>query len=247
MVIEWLAPGNSPELLNEEVHVWAVPTDASHFAWGNFPPELSSDERARATQFALDDPRRRFVIARLALRRLLGNYLNLPPETVSICTDPNGKPRLGDSHSAVDLKFNLTHSGNLALFAFAIGCDVGVDVEQIRSVAHAKRIADRYFHPSESREIESADRAQRDAAFLRCWTGKEAVLKAIGGGLAGSLASFRVPTDFCAGQRVELPLQLSSSEPYCWLQSLAPCAGYIGAFACLGHKLRVRCFALRID
>jgi len=247
MVIEWPTPEKLPELRSDEVHVWAARMDSSHVAPDYYPLELSSDERARAAQFRLDAPRRRFVLARVTLRRLLGTYLNVPPETVVIHIDPNGKPRLGDSHAKADLQFNLAHSGDLALFAIAIGCDVGVDVEQIRPVAHADRIADRYFHPAESRAIASAADEVRDDNFLRCWAGKEAVLKSLGSGVTGSLATFQVPTGVCDRERIELPAKLAGGEMRCWLLPLGPCSGYVGAVAWLGTERQARCFELRIQ
>lgn len=247
MEIEWPTPEKLPELRSDEVHVWAVDTNASHFVSDDDPRELSTDERARAAQFRLDAPRRRFVLARVALRRLLGTYLNVPAETVMIHIDPNWKPRLGDSHAKADLQFNLAHSGDLALFAIAIGCDVGVDVEQIRPVAHADRIADRFFHPAESRAIASAADEVRDVNFLRCWAGKEAVLKSLGSGVTGSLATFQVPTGVCDRERIELPAKLAGGEMRCWLQPLVPCSGYVGAVAWLGTERQARCFELGIQ
>jgi 4'-phosphopantetheinyl transferase len=195
---------------------------------------LSSDERARASEFRFDDPRRRFVIARGALRRLLGEYLALEPEKVKLTLDDNQKPRLADSHAASGLHFNVSHSGDVALIAVTIGCEIGVDVEQMRDVGHLEQIARRFFHPAETEAVLATPAAERTNAFLRCWTGKEAILKAFGTGITGSLADFQVPTHEAP------PGWIECDQSRCWLQQLTPCNGYIGAVSCIRSKRAVR-------
>lgn len=204
---------------------------------------LSPAERQRADHFRLAEPRQRFVVSRAVLRRLLGKYLGLPDCDVTLEMDARGKPRLAAGQSAVDLQFNVAHSGDLALVAITVDCEVGVDVERERSVSHAEHIARRFFHPSEMEAVLAGLPAERDAVFLRCWTGKEAVLKALGSGVTGSLASFSVPTDEFRGAWIDLPSTLSKSHSRCWLHALRPCAGYMGAVACLGDERRLRLFA----
>jgi 4'-phosphopantetheinyl transferase len=151
---------------------------------------LAADERARAERFRADDARRRFVTARAALRRLLGEYLGVPPNEVAFDYDMNGKPRLHHSAASSDLRFNLAHSGELALVAVTRGCEVGVDVERLREVRHWQEIAERYFHRREVAQIAALPHAEQRAAFLHCWTGKEAVLKALSTGVTRSLDFF---------------------------------------------------------
>ena len=87
----------------------------------------------------------------------------------------------------------MSHSGDLAVIGFALGCEVGIDVEQLRDVGHLEQIARRFFHPSETSAVLSTPESARNLAFLRCWTGKEAILKALGTGIVGNLADFQVP------------------------------------------------------
>jgi 4'-phosphopantetheinyl transferase len=195
---------------------------------------LSSDERARASEFRFDDPRRRFVIARGALRRLLGEYLAVKADKVELALDNNQKPALADSHATFGLRFNVSHSGDVALIAVTEGCEIGVDVEQLRDVGRLEQIARRFFHPAETKAVLATPTAERNHAFLRCWTGKEAVLKAFGTGITGSLADFQVPTHDAP------PAWIECSQSRCWLQQLAPCDGYIGAVTCIGSKRAVR-------
>jgi 4'-phosphopantetheinyl transferase len=242
MEILWPPAPDSFELSPERRDVWAVRLEAEPAAVHNLAATLSPVERQRAERFRLGEPRRRFVVSRAALRSLLGRYLASSDVEVALETDSSGKPRLAAGQSAVDVQFNIAHSGDLALIAITVDCEIGVDVEQLRSVAHVEHIARRFFHPTETRAILAAPAEERDAVFLRYWTGKEAILKAIGRGITGGLASFCVPADEFGDTRIELPQALSSSHSRCWLHALQPCAGYVGAVAWLGYERPVRHF-----
>ena len=115
---------NEPDALAPDVvHVWAVPLD------GGQPPNetlLSADERRRAELFRRPELRRRFVSARVGLRTVLSRYLGVGPADVGLAFEPAGKPRLAMRDDAADrLRFNLSHSGELALVAVADRCEVG--------------------------------------------------------------------------------------------------------------------------
>jgi 4'-phosphopantetheinyl transferase len=193
---------------------------------------LSADERRRADDFALETPRRRFVIARAALRTVVGRYIDLPRQAVELHVDDHGKPRLAENHNRFNLHFNVAHSGDVALIAATTRCEVGVDVEQLRSVRHAEQIAQRYFHPQEWCSIIAAPPAERDANFLRCWTAKEALFKAVGTGITGSLAEFCVPFDCEVAIEVDVPARSRNERPTrCWLQRLDVGSKYLAAVA----------------
>jgi 4'-phosphopantetheinyl transferase len=145
------------------------------------------------------------------------------------------------------LHFNVAHSGELALIGVTAGCEVGIDIERLRPVSHADHIARRYFHPAEMQAILSADASARETMFMRCWTGKEAVLKAMGSGITGSLASFQVPTHQFTTAWIDLPASHSQNAARCWLHELAPCPGYAGAVACLGEVRIVRLFEFDVE
>ena len=239
----WPATVEPPALAADEVHVWSVPLDDARTPWTNLSTVLATDERQRAERFRVEDARRRFVVARAALRNLLGQYLQMPPDEIAFDYDANGKPRLKDTAPSSELQFNLAHSGELALVAVTRGCEVGVDVERLRAVTHWQEIAERYFHPREVADIVALPTAQQIAAFLRCWTGKEAILKALGAGVTQSLDFFvgqSVPQD---GTWIDVPAA-ASKPARCRLHPLAPAADYVGAVACLNAERRPRCFAL---
>jgi 4'-phosphopantetheinyl transferase len=181
--------GFSFELSPRYVDVWAIRTEVSTAVAERLERILAPDERNRAARFHFDHLRLAFIAARGALRLLLGCYLKLPPASIQIAYGSNGKPGLTESER---VKFNVSHSGALAVFAFAVGCDIGVDVEQIHPLANLRHIAERTFCPEEAAEIMLLPEHQRDRAFFVCWTRKEAYVKAIGTGLSSPFDSFRV-------------------------------------------------------
>ncbi|WP_229350789.1 4'-phosphopantetheinyl transferase superfamily protein [Streptomyces sp. UNOB3_S3] len=162
--------------------------------------ELDEEERARAAGFLRPLHRERFVASHVGLRRLLGAYLDLPPERVALtrepcpgCGGPHGRPAVA---GGAPLHFNLSHAGELALFAFA-DTPVGADVEEEQSAAVVADVS-RMLHPAETAELDALPEAERPAAFARCWTRKEAYLKGTGTGLAESPAVTYVGTGAAA-------------------------------------------------
>ena len=175
-------------IVGRAVHVWPVRVGASSTTAQRFAPFLQAAESQRAAQFRFDHLRDSFIIARGMLRVLLGQYLHLPPVAIELQYSSYGKPSLAETR----LTFNLSHSGDCALFAFATGCEIGVDVEQIRPMADLQSIADRFFCPEESAELKSLAADRREQAFYLGWTRKEAYIKAVGQGLSARLDDFQV-------------------------------------------------------
>ncbi len=236
----WPTVTEHPLLGPEEAHIWAVRLNVTTPQFDSLATVLSSDERHRAEQFRLDAPRQRFVIARAALRILLSRYFGVTPAEVAISVDAYNKPRLADEQHATGLRFNVAHSGNLALVAITHGCEIGVDVERLRIVRHALHISQRYFHPAEVAAIVAAAPAARDAAFMRCWTGKEAVLKAIGTSITGSLAGFQVPIDDAQDRGTWI-------DARCWLRRLDVGDDYAAAVAVVAGERNLRCMATSVQ
>ena len=154
---------------------------------------LSPDEIARARRFVFDKDRHHFMAARAALRQLLARHLGRAPASLQFTSGPFGKPALAD---VPGLHFNLSHSGATGVLALSGRLATGIDVEVLRPMPDAATLADAYFAPAERAAIAAigGDAATRDAAFLRCWTRKEACLKAVGIGLHLATASFDVGT-----------------------------------------------------
>jgi 4'-phosphopantetheinyl transferase len=124
------------------------------------------------------------------LRHLLGGLIGVAPADVRFAFGPQGKPRLAPPCDRSGLHFNLSDSGDMALLAWTTGGEIGVDLEQIRPMPDALALAQRFFAKDEEAWLRQAPEDERDAAFFRCWTCKEAVVKAMGDGLTAPLQSF---------------------------------------------------------
>jgi len=164
---------------------------------------LSPDELARADRYKFDEPRRRFVVCRAALRQLLGSCLDCEPASLKFVYGPHGKPMLepnaviptGSSLLAprpLLVEFGVSHSVDLALIALAVGRRVGADVERCDAKVRIHKLAARFFSPREVAELASLPESDQVAGFYRGWTCKEAYLKATGFGLSFPLSKFTV-------------------------------------------------------
>lgn len=150
---------------------------------------LAAAERERARLFRQSDDRVRFVVTRAVLRLLLAEAGLGRPEMLTIVADGHGKPALVDPSP---LRFNVAHSGDVALVGLADGRDVGVDVERVRERADLGDVAARFFATLEIEALAGLTGAEHTAAFHRCWVRKEACAKAAGLGLRLPLQGFVV-------------------------------------------------------
>jgi 4'-phosphopantetheinyl transferase len=173
-----------------EVHLWFVELSASAPVVRECFRTLSADERERTSRFRFEHLRTEFSLCRGMLRLLLGRYLAVEPRRLRFAYGAKGKPQLASPSSP--LQFNLAHSGILAAYAFTVGCEVGVDIERMRSLEDPEDLVRRFFSPGERDDWLGLDPSQRNEAFYHCWTSKEAYIKASGDGLSTPLDSFRV-------------------------------------------------------
>ncbi|HXK09640.1 MAG TPA: 4'-phosphopantetheinyl transferase superfamily protein [Vicinamibacteria bacterium] len=232
MRVLWEPVSEVRDLAPDEVHVWCADLDVLSEA--TFDLALSPDERARGERFRFARDRRRFSISRGLLRHLLGRYAHVPPAALRFGYGHRGKPFLpGDD----GLRFNVSHSGGLALLAFARDRELGVDVERERSVPEACDIARRYFSRREETALVSLPEGERTKAFFRCWTRKEAVVKAQGDGLAQPLDAFDVT--LAPGEPARLLFVRGEALPRFWLEDVPPAPGFAGALAVGGRPARV--------
>ena|ERR1700680_2528343 len=223
------ASATQPSLDGSQIQVWAVQLEASEHRFSQCVSWLSSDETARAARFHFEEHRRAFILGRGVLRTLLGGLLEMPPGQIQFSYGPKGKPALQDPIHA--LRFNTSNCGNLAVYAFTQGCDIGVDVEQVRPIPEMDQIAARFFAPDETSELMALPEPDRPQAFFNCWTRKEAYIKAVGDGLSVPLDSFRV-TLRPGGAAEMLCLGGSTDAAKGWtLHDFTPAAEFIGALA----------------
>jgi 4'-phosphopantetheinyl transferase len=209
-----------PPLLVGEAHVWVLPLDEAPDLTGL----LSPDERRRAERFVYEGPRRQYTAARGGLRLILGRYLGLAPERIEFTTTGNGKPALVGG----EVRFNVSHSGGLALVAVGRDVELGVDVEQVREREGHLDMARRFFTQREVARVNSLE------AFYHVWVRKEAFLKALGLGLSHGLERFAVSVPPDDPARI-LHIDGDEAAGRRWsLVELRPAEGYVGALAAEG-------------
>ena len=221
--------------------MWAVRLLAPECAVDLFRRILSPDECARASRLRFFALNRSYVISTGSLRALIGKYLGTDAARVRFEFGHKGKPRVASNQ---ELCFNASHSGSLALFAFTRGCELGIDLEQIRILSNVNEIATQFFCPGEAVQLLSLPDSERLHAFFRCWTRKEAYLKATGEGLSASLDQLQVafrPRDAC---RI-IHCGNDPSTPQQWaLHNLKPAPGFAAALAYHRPRRRVRLFGV---
>jgi len=226
VISDWTNPSEPGPLPEGVVHVWA---------WQNRQPDESSDpdlsllsdqEIERCLRFRYLRDRISFATSHRKTRLLLAHFLGARPDTLLIAPEKGGKPRLQGTGER--LRFNLSHCKDVGVLAVAWNNEVGIDVEQPRRVS--PDVAQRYFSPAELRELSRLEGDQWRDGFLRCWTRKEALLKAEGVGL-------RIPLDaFDVSLAVNDPKLLAVRPPakfsHAWqLYDISPPLTYIACLA----------------
>ena len=175
-----------------EVHLWRLDLPARARGVEDWKLILSSDEKTRAARYHREIDRQYFITTRATLRQILGSYLSADPRALTFVYSAKEKPSLGGPEASSGIEFNVSHSGNMALLAFARKREIGVDVEQIRRDFDTGQIAARFFSAAEQRQLAALPEEQRSEAFFLCWTRKEAYIKATGKGLSLPLHEFDV-------------------------------------------------------
>ena len=219
------------ELKTNEIHVWRASLEQSVSRFQMLSQTLSPDERMRAERFHFDQDSRCFIASRGILRTILGWYLSVKPDQLQFCYGRYGKPALSDTFGKETIRFNLSKSDGVALFAFTRNREIGVDIECVRDISEMDDIAERFFSVKENDVFRALPKSKRKEAFFYCWTRKEAFVKAIGNGLSYPLDKFEV--SLVPGQPADLlSIEGSSKGAAQWyIQDLGPASGFAAAFA----------------
>lgn len=239
----WQFPPSDLALGDNEVHVWQASLEAPASELENLRKILSEDEQKRADRFRFPKDRHHFIISHAVLRILLGRYLKLPAETIRFEYNKYGKPSLARTVGDDSLKFNLSHSGKLALYAFVRHREVGIDVEwSHRRIDQAEQIAKRFFSAAENEVFRALPEYLKREAFFNCWTRKEAYIKARGRGLSLPLDQFDVTLR--PGEPAKLlATRDDPSQASCWtMQAIDPGADYIAALLVEGDGWQMKCW-----
>jgi 4'-phosphopantetheinyl transferase len=228
-------------LNDQQVHVWLVDVKQTKPCQEELAQTLAGEELQKGARFYRLEDRERFFAVRGTLRLILAGYLKTAPQQLRFVYGEHGKPVLEKSLPQ-NVRFNVSHSQNLALFAVALNCEVGVDIEAIRSDFDVESIALRYFTSQESAMICAAPADSKHEAFFRCWTLKEAFAKACGLGLAAIFEQAEISP---AGHLSEkfAGLQSERERPSRWsIQELPILGGYKAALAFEGKQKAVQCW-----
>jgi 4'-phosphopantetheinyl transferase len=173
------------ELKSNEIHIYSAHLTELEPLSKVKMALLSPDELERAKRFKFDHLRQRFVLCRAILREILGQYISADPASISFAYSENGKPSIADMPSGSPaISFNVSHTENTVVFAFAIERELGIDVEKIKPVSDSDGIAMNYFSKHELKTYLDAPPEEKAKVFLGCWTRQEALAKAKGIGIS---------------------------------------------------------------
>jgi 4'-phosphopantetheinyl transferase len=234
----WPAAPDGLALGTGEVHVWRVALAQPSAEVERLGCTLAADERARAARFYFERDRRTFTVVRGALRTLLGGYLGHPSDTLGFGYAAKGKPYLARPPGA-SLRFNVSHSGDLALLAFTRDRELGVDVEQRRPLADLLSLAETSFSPAEVAALRALPAALHTEAFFACWSRKEAFIKATGEGVS-QLAAFDV--SLRPGEPARLLQIRGAAATSAWsMHELPALDGHAAALVVAGGDVELTC------
>lgn len=235
-VTEWFPAPKILTVRPGDLHVWRVWCERAG-PLEYFQKVLAADEIQRADRFRVEGARRDFIVTRAILRELLGRYLNLQSDEIRLCYGIHGKPALAGGGKEALIRFNVSHSHGLALLAFGDQREIGVDVEWIKPEYPGKEIAERFFSEQEVFELSTLPPSLISTAFFKCWTRKEAYVKARGGGLQIPLRSFSV----CVQDDEQRQIRDEANNLWS-IYPLQPGDEFAGAAVAAGRDGRVQCW-----
>lgn len=188
----WLKSPNCLTINPSDIHLWKQHLKVSDSEVNRYFKILNHEEKIKAKKFLFEKHKRRFIVARGTLKIILGRYLHIPASTIEFTYSSKGKPRLKNKLGENRLQFNLSHSHELAIYGVTCNHVIGVDLEYIRPMLEAKKLAKRFFCSQEYNHISLLTSPDLEKTFFKFWTAKEAYLKATGEGIAGGLDQVEV-------------------------------------------------------
>lgn len=231
---DWVSAPESPRLAAGEIHVWRACLDLSPDVVAGLAGILAPDEQLRAKRLVKLRDRARFIAARAVLRRLLAAYVRVAPEQLQFEYGSHGKPALVQCGPGSQVSFNLSHSHGLALYAFTCEDPIGVDLEWIKEKYPVLQVARRFFTLNEVDELNALQRPVQTEAFYTTWTRKEALLKARGDGLQGSLCGLEFSTTPIEGKA-----EFESGRATYTFRSFRPAPRFLATVAWQGKARRL--------
>lgn len=175
---------NKMDLHHNQIHIWKLhlknyTVNLNHL----YENVLSADEKKRADKLRSNDDKERSIYSRGLLRKKLGAYLDVDPSDISFSYNEYGKPSLNAEVHLEDLRFNVSHSKDLVVYAITENREIGIDVEYLKDINKADKIVERFFSLEEKNFYHSQPEQKQKWAFFALWTRKEAYSKAMGRGI----------------------------------------------------------------
>jgi len=224
---------------DKRIRVYFLSVNKNRYLISKYYAHLSTDEKKKADGFKFEIDKERFVISRGVLRVLSGNFLKIKLDEVHFRYGEFGKPSFATN---TNLKFNVSHSEDMIVIAFAEDVEIGVDVEFIKTDFDSLKLAESFFSKNEIISLKAQSKEELARAFFRCWTRKESFIKAEGSGLSFPLDKFTVSIDSDLNAEL-LKTDWDISEKDNWnLFSFTPNTQYIAALAVRKKGMKVEFF-----
>lgn len=237
---DWAQPPEDWTACDAELHIWLAELEQPEHTIRHLAGVLASDELLRVHRFHFERDRRHYIVARGVLRSILSWYLKMPPPQVKFGYGPHGKPALAAACGDGRLRFNLSHSHELALYGVTYDRELGIDIEFMRHLDDAESIATHFFSAREQEALRRLPAHLKHQGFYNCWTRKEAYIKAIGEGLFQPLDKFDVSlTPGEPAQLLAVPGKPDEVKRWSFLV-LQPPTGYAAALAVEGSGWQVK-------
>ena len=223
----------------DDVHIRIASLDCRQSDLRFFESLLAEDEIDRANRFYFQKDRERFIAGRGLLRVILSSYVGVPPGEIIFRYGNHGKPELRRQEGRTAIEFNLAHSGGTAIYAIARDRPVGVDIETIQPDFPVAEVAKNFFSSREMAALQALPNVLRTEAFFKCWTRKEAFIKALGDGLSCPLSDFDVSLKPGDPARL-LHVKGASEEASRWcMEDIDSIPGYAAAIVISGRQCRM--------
>jgi 4'-phosphopantetheinyl transferase len=215
----------------DPITVWFVPLETDEAVFEKNLQLLSDDEHTRAQRFHFDKDRHHFVNCRATLRKVLADITGHSADTLTFRYAEHGKPYLEGPRSEVF--FNVSHTHGMGLVASRSSGEIGVDLEPRERKVNYPELAKGFFSPAETETLLALPQEEQQEAFIRCWTRKEAYMKARGAGISMGLSTFDV--SFAPGDQPCLLRTETPGDADAWsLHDLSTVEGFIAALCLEG-------------
>jgi len=217
-LVLWKRPPVKLSISRSELHIWRIDLCNVNYQLEYLISLLSPEEIKRSKRFISERDSYRYQVTHSMKRLILANYLDCDPQCLGFKFGSHGKPVLDNLQNSLRVQFNISHSRDLILIAITAEDSIGIDIEYYKKKLSIESLAEIIFSPLERKFFsELKSQQERKEAFFRCWTRKEAYLKAVGIGLTQDLTSISVDLNKSVSSHNWLKIStLSQSEIIAW-------------------------------